>query len=96
TNPRRAAVQHRTCGECRAFMLPPVRAHRRGRAEASPLSARMIRHYLFGYRFTLFAPVRDFALTGGSMKRVTFVTHFYAAAPPDFYFFGGCEIQCFA
>ncbi|MDE6591755.1 MAG: hypothetical protein K2K57_01665 [Oscillospiraceae bacterium] len=23
----RAAVQHRTCGECRAFMLPPVRAH---------------------------------------------------------------------
>ncbi|MDE6591841.1 MAG: hypothetical protein K2K57_02100 [Oscillospiraceae bacterium] len=26
TNPRRAAVQHRTCGECRAFMLPPVRA----------------------------------------------------------------------
>ncbi|MDE7294034.1 MAG: hypothetical protein K2N72_06390, partial [Oscillospiraceae bacterium] len=22
----RAAVQHRTCGECRAFMLPPVRA----------------------------------------------------------------------
>ncbi|MDE7293545.1 MAG: hypothetical protein K2N72_03880 [Oscillospiraceae bacterium] len=36
------------------------------------------------------------ALTGGSMKCVTFVTHFYAAAPPDFYFFGDCEIRCFA
>ncbi|MDE7293692.1 MAG: hypothetical protein K2N72_04625 [Oscillospiraceae bacterium] len=42
----------------------------------------------------MFAPVSDFALTGGSMKRAAFAAHFYAAPPPDV----GCRavviLQC--
>ena len=45
---------------------------------------------------------RQCALTGGSDENVqlklhsAFAARFYAAAPPDFFFFGGCEIRCFA
>ncbi|MDE7292880.1 MAG: hypothetical protein K2N72_00495 [Oscillospiraceae bacterium] len=68
--------------------------HAEAFAEPSPLFACIIGHCLFGCRFTLFAPVSDFALMGGSMKRTAFAARFYAAPPPDV----GCQfavtLQC--